>query len=568
MKYFSLYFLFVLSVLIPVSTLRAQDAGQIPDASRLGADRVEERLPEELLKPFQPSFKDIPLIEGIPEQGMVTPDKSGVTFKVDNIIVQGNTVFDNAVLHEQITNAIGEHVSLTDLRQAALNITDLYRQEGYAFSSAYIPQQTLENSTVIIQIIEGYIGEVEYRGIEVGEHSTIHAYAKSLMTHRPVKTEDLERYVLLINDLQGIQAKAIMSLVKDVPGAVKLILLMDEHHHQAGMITNNRGSEALGPWQSNLYYKYNNLLGANDQTTLLYLATPGSKQLRFFSVGQDIPVGGEGTRFFYAFRRSESQPGAEAKTFNITSQSNSVTVGISHPWIRERRQNLSTSLSFDVRNSGTQSFDSEIINDHLRHLRGEVNYNRVHGGGVSSVNTTLSQGLKIMHATPDNDLQMSRLGATSDAAKIQGEIRRIQPLSDDFTLTVKGNGQWAFQPVLSAELFGIGGSEYGRAFDFSALTGDNGYAASAEINYKVPLESEAVSALNVYSFIDGGRAYDDINLIGDNWQGLSTYGGGVDVLAYKLLNARMELAKPITISTEDKDYNLKAYGSVGVKMDF
>ena len=543
---------------------------QVPDTTQIGADRVEERLPEDLLNPSIPSATTIPLIEGIPEQGPLVPDTSGVTFRVDNIIVQGNTVFDNDVIHYQIRSGIGDNISLTDLRQVAMNLTTLYRQEGYAFSSAYVPQQTLENNTVTIQVIEGYVGEVEYRGIDVPDGSIIQGYAKSLTEMRPVKTRDLERYVLLINDLQGIQAKAIMSLIKDRPGVVKLILLLDETRNQAGLSLNNRGSSALGPLQSSLFYKYNNLLGANDQTTFIYLTTPGNNELRFFSLGQDIPIGGDGARLFYSLRRSESKPGGQARSFDISSQSNSMVVGVTYPWIRTRRQNLTTEFNFDLRNSATESFDAEIIGDHLRYLRGGLDYSLVHNDGITDLNLKLSKGLDILDATKSDSLTISRIGAYSDASKLQGDIKRLQPLTDSTNLILKATGQWAFKPVLSAELFGIGGSEYGRAFDFSTVTGDNGYAASAEVNYKIPYQSDAIDRINVYGFIDGGQAYDKTNLAGDSWQGLSTFGGGADVSVYKFFNARFEVAKPLSVDVQntDYDYNPEVYGSLFVKVDF
>lgn len=539
---------------------------QLPDNAQIGADRIEEQLPENLREPLLPSTMGIPLIEGLPEQEVLEPSESAATFRVVNIIVLHNTVFENSVIHEQVKGAIGEAVTLNDLRTAAVNITNLYRKEGYPFSKAFIPKQTLEDDTVIIDVIEGYIGEVEYRGFEVSENSAIHRYAKVLLDKRPVKKEDLERYVLLVNDLQGIQAKAIMSLVKGRPGAVKLILLIDRKMHEAGVSFNNRGSASLGPIQGSAYYKLNDLLGFNEQSSLIYLITPENNELRYVALSQSWPIGSDGAKVSYSFRRSDSNPGSEASVFEIESESNAFNVSLSYPVIRTRERNLTAEVLLDARSSATESFDAEIIDDDLRYVRAKASFNQVHHSGISGIEVTASKGVDIFDATPDNFIMASRFGGSSTASKLQADIYRRQIITDELSLTAKATGQWAFEPLLSAELFGLGGSEYGRAADFSTITGDNGFAASAELSYKIPYDSEYVDQVSVFGFIDGGQAYDETNLIGKNWQGLYTYGTGVDIGIYKFLNARLEIAKPLKIEAPDRDYNVRGFGTVGMKV--
>lgn len=530
--------------------------------------RVEEQIPTDFIQSKKRFRQEIPLLEGLPSKETVTQDASGISFKVQHIVVNNNTVFSEEKIRPHLNNAIGEAVTLTDLRQAAANITNMYREAGYPFSRAFIPRQTLENDVVYIEILEGYVGDVELRGISSEDHPSIRLYAEELKKKRPVKQADLERYTLLINDLFGIQAKTVLSLMEEDPGAIQVVFLVDETKNEAGAFVNNRGSHALGPLQATAYYNLNNLLGQNEQTNLIYLTTPGTSELRYMSFAQSWPIGPYGARISYSLRRSDSEPGKEAKLFDIKGHSNSAEVSIFHPWIRSREQNLSTTLSFDARNSKTESFDTSIIDDKLRYARLGAAYNLIHWGGLTSIDATISKGLGILDHTKEGDLMASRLGASADSSKIQAHIKRYQPLFENTALTVRASGQWAFNPLLSAELFGLGGTDYGRAFDFSTITGDSGYAASAELSYTIMTGLQDINNLSVYTFIDGGNVYDEAEIIGDNWKGLYSTGVGVDIATHNILNARIELARPVKIDADIKDEGLQAYGSVGLRFKF
>lgn len=530
--------------------------------------RVEEQVPTDFIQSKKRFRQEIPLLEGLPNKETVEKDSSGISFKVDHIVVNNNTVFSESQIRSNLQGAIGDDITLTDLRQAAANITNMYRDAGYPFSRAFIPRQTLENNVVYIEILEGYVGDVELRGVSAENHPAIKLYAEELKKKRPVKQTDLERYTLLVNDLFGIQAKTVLSLMENDPGAVQVIFLIDEVKNETGAFINNRGSHALGPYQATAYYNLNNLLGQNEQTNLIYLTTPGTSELRYMSLSQSWPIGPYGTRISYSLRRSDSEPGKEAKLFDIKGYSNSAEVSVSHPWVRSREQNLSTTFSLDARNSKTESFGTEIIDDKLRHVRLGTSYNLIHWGGLTSIDATISKGLGIFDYTKKGDLMASRLGASADSSKLQAHIKRYQPLFENAALTVRASGQWAFHPLLSSELFGIGGTDYGRAFDFSAITGDSGYAASAELSYAIPTGLKDINNLSVYSFIDGGNVYDEASLVGDNWKGLYSTGIGLDISTHNILNARLELARPIKIDADLEDDGLQAYGSVGVRFKF
>lgn len=529
--------------------------------------RIEERLPQALLNTTGPSNVSLPFLDGLMELENVKIEEGGARFRVDEIVITGSTVYDDAVLQEQISNAIGASISLYDLHQAVANITNLYRKEGYAFSKAFIPPQTIENNTVAISVIEGYVEDVEFRGIEVPDYSPIHRYAERLSEYRPLKQAELERYVLLINDLSGVQAKVIADPVNGNPGAIKVVFLLDKSSHSVGFILNNRGSDAIGPTQMVASYQANDALGLGEQTRFVHLRTPVDNELSYISASQTWPIGSEGAKLSYHLRRSEAEPGEAATVFDTTSQSNTLAVDLYYPWVRSRKENFSTLLAFDMRNSATESFDQEIIDDHTRYLRAQADYQRVHHRGVTDASVRFSYGLDVFDATTGNNIMAGRLGGSSDVNIWNADISRRQVLSENWSLTLQATAQWAMGTVLSAELFGIGGSEYGRAFDFSQVTGDSGYAALAQLTYQLPDFDEKFDNLAVYGFVDGGQVFDETNQFGSDWQEIASGGVGLDVAAFDNWYSKLEITRPIQIQG-NVDQTINAFATVGFQMNF
>src|SRR6185437_9133865 len=71
----------------------------------------------------------------------------------------------------------------------------------------------------------------------------------------------------------------------------------------------------------------------------------------------------------------------------------------------------------------------------------------------------------------------------SDFTKLTFNTSRLQELNDKFSLLAASAGQVSNAPLLVSEQFGFGGPVFGRAYDTSEITGDDGIAASLELRY-------------------------------------------------------------------------------------
>ena len=85
----------------------------------------------------------------------------------------------------------------------------------------------------------------------------------------------------------------------------------------------------------------------------------------------------------------------------------------------------------------------------------------------------------------------------------------MQRLAANLNLLVAAAGQYAFNPLLSSEEFGLGGPEFLRAFDPSEQVGDDGLAGRIELQYLFGINWRYLQAIQVYGFGDAGEIWNN-----------------------------------------------------------
>ena len=84
------------------------------------------------------------------------------------------------------------------------------------------------------------------------------------------------------------------------------------------------------------------------------------------------------------------------------------------------------------------------------------------------------------------------------------ELSRDQNFYKRFWVQASAMGQLTNDRLLSSEKFSIGGSQFGRGYDFSEITGETGVAFSIEPRYWWNVNSVSLSGISVYGFKDWG----------------------------------------------------------------
>lgn len=508
------------------------------------------RVKQNLQQPFQPAYRpsfSVPLVKKSPPQKL---NPSAIKFILKGVTLEGVTVYKKGELEALYAKYLGKQVTLTDLQEIINAITVKYRNDGYILSKAYLPEQKIKNGVVRIVIIEGYISDYLIEGNARGSRKLIEAYGDKILADHPVNVKTLERYVLLINDIPGVDVKAVLSPSKKQFGATDIIFAVSEKRFDADVNYDNRGTRYIGPEQLAATIDINDAIAGADDFRLHGVATPTDNELRYSQIGYKRLLGANGLSLNLNGDYIQTKPGFILEPLNMIGRSSSWSTALDYPFLRSRRMNLITTMKFDWLDTESKIPLGKLYADSIRSLRfdGYVDY-LDNMRGVSTLKAEFSKGLKAMGASASDDEALtSRLNGRADYSKVNLDVSRLQTLGSHFALLLAGSGQYSFnQPLLSAEEFGFGGVQYGRAYDPSAITGDNGMEGKAELQLNTYPGYNLLRSIQYYVFYDAGEVW---NVGGQHQQEdrLSATSGGLGLRLY--LNdhfyGNFELTKPLT----------------------
>ena len=516
----------------------AQTVPSVAEPQRLDKRFEQPKVPGSVMEPEVPEAKSY----------KPSKDLKKIRFILKKIVVKGSTVYSHNAFRRWQKRFIDKKVSLALIYRFAEKITAKYRNDGYLLSRAIVVPQNIKNGVVTIQIVEGYIGNLKIRGPVKGSKMFLKSYGKALLRSSPLKAKDLERYLLLIDDLPGVSVESVLVPSKNEPGASELILTLKHKDMDSNAGIDNRGTKFNGPIQMRAGTNTNSVMGFYDRLGIQGVLTSNPDELLFFNGFGEMPVSSEGTKIFISGSFSKSQPGSTLKQFKVEGNSNTFTVRASHPFIRSRGKNLKGYLGFTSRNSKTDLLNENITDDRLRILKLGMAYDFVDRlRGVNLFSLGLSKGMNIMDASGPGSLKLSRADGRSDFTKLSGDILRLQELGSGWSLLTGVGWQYAFDSLLSSEEFGLGGPQYVRAYDPSEVTGDHGIAFKLELQKGVKTNWNYLKSLQSYLYFDHGTvALRNTTAVQDSSSSLTAVGLGMRGNINKWLSGYIEVGQPLS----------------------
>jgi len=506
--------------------------------------------------PNQPKATVIPL-----EPDTLKPSEpselKNIRFFLKSLIISGSTVYSKKRFTKLYKNYLRRTISLAHVYRMASAITAKYRNDGYILTKAVIPPQEIADGIVRIKIIEGYIDQVNIKGDVRGPKVLLNAYRQKLLSSRPLKAKDLERYLLLVDDLPGVTVKSVLTPSSTNTGASRLDIILENKNYDAAVSFDNRGNVFNGPYQFSGNATWNSPLKGFGRLGGQGVVTTDTDELKYFSGFYELPVSTEGTRFLLSGSLSSSNPGDTLKIFEVDGTSASIGFRLSHPFIRSRAENLTAFLGFTGKDAQTDILNTPDSIDRLRVLELGASYDYADRfRGINQFNFSLRKGLNVFNATETGSARLSRERGTSDFTKISGQYLRLQEIVPTWSLLGSVTWQYAFNPLLAPEEFGFGGSQFGRAYDSSEITGDSGIAFKLELQKSFKLQKPYLRDMQAYAFYDAGSVWLRSRTIdGESQRDLNSLGLGARFNIDKNFSGFLEFAKPLDkiVSSEGDD---------------
>jgi hemolysin activation/secretion protein len=502
---------------------------QVPPAGESGVSQksLEQSRPE-----FRPLEEELPFLS-IEDSRTVVDPGAGPKFIVKKFLVTGNTLIDDATLAPILEVGDGLEVTLGILHLIAQEINSLYAMEGYVLTRAYVPEQEIENGVVTIQVVEGKLGNIELSGNEKFKQEKIQARLQPLLGDPALKESTLEKYLLELNAIQGLKAKAVLK-PGEVFGTSDLTLQVKESRtYRIAFDVDNFGSRFTGEQRYGLTGEAGSLFVLGDRFSLRGVKSNDDQD--FINPSYSIPIGPYGTTATLSYIFTEFNLGGELAVLNAGGQANIFTVDVTHSLFQTRSSEFHLSLGGEIRNFENALAGAPSSDDKLRDA-----YLAAGGFFKDPLRARTFYNLRLQQGFSESDVSdplNSRFQGRGDALVTSFDVTRYQSaFIGKSYLMLASKGQVVSRRVLSPDQFAIGGFGSVRGYPLAEAAGDNGYFVSAELVVPFPFKVNVLNnprkiqldqVLSFFVFLDHGQVFIKNPQPGENDRELNGVGLGM-----------------------------------------
>ncbi|MEM7740595.1 MAG: ShlB/FhaC/HecB family hemolysin secretion/activation protein [Pseudomonadota bacterium] len=577
----------IIAAVLTVCTLSCA-AAQTPS-------QVFEQLQDPLIPDASPE-----IIQYTLDNRRAPPNASDISLEFGDINLVGAEDMRPDKLESIWAEFRGQTITVLQLYQFRDQVKTKYVEADFPFSRVVIPPQDIgPDGVVTIQVTEAFVDRISIRAANSEEYGALQkvcAYATRLIGKRNLDREfdacarrredaekrhlslaQLDRVMLLINDLPGIQATAVpTSGDENIEGAIDLIIRLQQRDaYGLDIFANNRQADIVGPGLMGISGRANSYTRFGDSTEISYLNsfdmdgslddqgvttfdgdTNERRTVQFLHRHFWGDRGGE-VGFQYLF--SHTEPGDELAVLDFTGDQHRGEIGYRYPFIRQQSHSLWVGANFAYTDSDADVSGGSVVisDDRIRTFGLKATYLWRGLGGNSGIgrlgdyvlaDVEIRQGIDFLDASKKGDQDLSRFDAVPDFTKVHGTIRGRRIIRDNFRFNSLVAFQYATDPVLAPEEFAVGGSGINRAFDPAELTGDRGAGVLGELERVFAISPFGWEAtLRPYVYGDYGYVANIVEQASDNNELISA-GGGFRLNTARNSEFHFEVGVPINQS--------------------
>lgn len=400
---------------------------------------------------------------------------------VNSIEVSPSEILSRDEINGVIGKYVGKNVFMSDIQEAIDGINKLYAEKGYVTARAYLPEQTVSNGNIKIELIESKIGKVTV---------TNNRYTTSnyILNRMPEKSGqlfdivDLEKDVLDFNRYHdGVNLTANLKAGEE-PGTTDIQLTAQETFplHIIGMM-DNAGRYSTGSLRGGPAVVVDSLFHQRDQmSTGVYFSRGATSPFFDYSIPINKKDGRIGFSFSSTFARVVNGDAA-IRALGLRSNSYVYSLYYDQPIVRKAGFEFKTYAAMNYKRSRTWSkYDSEL---------------KPYGLSFDKLTqiTSLDAGFNLRKDTKYGIWYLNQMASMafpifdseSSYFKYSGGLLRLHDFSHGFIGQLRGNYQIIpnNKHIPYLDLFQTGGLATVRGYSEGVMMGKNGYYVSGELMF-------------------------------------------------------------------------------------
>lgn len=444
---------------------------------------------------------------------------------------------------EQLTAAtapfVGHHLSADDVQDLLTAVSGVARARGYVFARSSIPAQTASDGVLHVRLDEGRVDSIRITGEQLPAAAAI---LQPLQGHAP-KRDEIERRLLLVGDLPGITVGQVRYALE--PSGGVLIVPITRSRISGSATFDNRGLDALGPERARLAVDVHGLVSDRDQLSFEGLTTPIQPRELLALFGRySVQPTAFGTELAVYGSFGETHSGGQSRFDDPWGTSGSV--GVSAAQVLARGAKTSLWLQAEGDWVGVNDWYRGVLTerDRVTTLGVSINGYTPLAGGRLRAGGGVTQGVLALGATPRDNPLASRYDAGSDFTLFSAWASWQGNIAGPFSAKLATTSQVTTDPLPAVEQLTIGGPYFGRGYNFSERTGDEGILGSAELRADVLRRNKGfLRWAQLYTFGDAGYVSNLESAFGTG--DLYSAGAGARLSFGPQINLELEAAFPI-----------------------
>ena len=447
-------------------------------------------------------------LQRIPADGQVRQDTpapvptqaaGGAKFMVRDIqFAQPSEVFSNDELAALVQDVKGKEATFADLQAMAERINVAYRDKGVVTARAIIPPQDISSGTITLQLVEGKLGAITLKG----NQSTRDSYILGRVQAEPgalVDLPSLQSSLARFNRTNSAQLRAGLEPGQTFGSTDLVIDVQEPERHAFRIGFDNLGSDVTGKNRLGLAYSNQSLLGWRDTLNLAVMSAEG---LKSYSLAYGIPVTVSGGRLSLAHSQDDTKlKNGPFASLDITGESSSTSLTMRQPVYFGERSQFDVMGSVRRRSVENQISGLFLSGTDIDDVQLGVEYQSADDTGYWQASYTFTSGRATTVAAEEkNRFTVGRAA-----------LRRTHLL---------GSPGWALRgafslqhtssdPLPASEQMFLGGEGSVRGYSVGAVSGDQGYTVSLELQHPItgqrPDGGGGNFAADGFFFLDAGH---------------------------------------------------------------
>jgi len=479
------------------------------------------------------------------------PPGGKLTFDLNEIRVDGNTVLPSGVIEETVYPFLGPGKSAEDVERAREALEEVYRQRGYPTVSARVPRQRVVGGVVTIAVVERKVERLRITGARYFLPSDIREGAPSVAPGKVPNMQEVQRDIVALNQLPD--RTVIPSLRPGrTPDTVDVDLqVQDKLPLHGSLELNNRQSTSTKPLRLLASLSYNNLWQRGDSASVTYQVAPqNTSDANVVSASYLFRVPNSNVSLLASYLKSDS---------NVTALGNTNVVGKGVIAGFRVLVPLGTAEAFIHSLSAGADYKHFIENDRFGDTTSNapvtyypvtVTYEADWTNPGSLTDLTASAVLGIRGWGSDSvAFDTKRYDAVPNFAYLRLNLSHTETLDSDVQFYGNLIAQESNDALVSSEQLGAGGVDTVRGYLESEALGD--YGAIGQLEVRSPSLAGhiggPVTSLRLHVFTDAGALGIRNALPGQTSSyTLASAGGGMRVQLYNHVNGSVEDAVVLT----------------------